>query len=247
MFLITGDRHGDVASIDNFANRIGLNEEDTIIILGDAGFLYFVRKRHSTGLYRNDGAINVLKKLAKIPCHIVVIQGNHEAPAWLCEFMYQTEYGGSIAYSSPVAPNVIFLKNGEIYNIDGKDYLVMGGGYSVDIARRTVPYAEAHGGRWYFPEELMTDEEFARAEELMQQRNYQVHGILSHTCPLSKQPRDLFLSVNIKPKPNNEMEEKFEVLANRYSYDIWYFGHYHDNRRIDDKFMMLYYEVQELR
>ena len=40
-FYITGDKHDNLKPVKRFASDNGLTAEDTIIILGDAGFSFF--------------------------------------------------------------------------------------------------------------------------------------------------------------------------------------------------------------
>ncbi len=40
MIYYTGDTHGDVEKQYNFKERFGLTADDTIVILGDAGWNY---------------------------------------------------------------------------------------------------------------------------------------------------------------------------------------------------------------
>ena len=44
-FYITGDKHGKLKPVKRFAKDNGLAAEDTIVILGDAGFNFFKDER----------------------------------------------------------------------------------------------------------------------------------------------------------------------------------------------------------
>ena len=54
--------------------------------------------------------------------------------------------------------------------------------------------------------------------------------MLSHTCPLSLQPTDLFLRGLDQSTVDNTMELWLEKLANSIEWKIWLFGHYHADR-----------------
>ena len=45
MFYITGDTHGDFSRYIEFTTRIQPTENDTMIILGDAGLNYYGNER----------------------------------------------------------------------------------------------------------------------------------------------------------------------------------------------------------
>ena len=57
MIYITGDTHGEFSRIERFCERIKPTQEDTMIILGDAGINYY-------GGWRD---IHKKQRLAKLP------------------------------------------------------------------------------------------------------------------------------------------------------------------------------------
>ena len=56
MVYLTGDTHGDFRRIKQFCQRMNTTPDDTLIILGDAGFNYF-------GNYRDRNAKVFASKL----------------------------------------------------------------------------------------------------------------------------------------------------------------------------------------
>lgn len=69
MVYITGDIHGDPRDLIRFSEAHSLTSEDTIIILGDAGFNFYLHGRDRKA-----------KKLAaRIPATLLCIHGNHKA------------------------------------------------------------------------------------------------------------------------------------------------------------------------
>ena len=68
MIYFTGDTHGDTLKIIRFAERMHLRKEDTIIILGDAGYNYFGNERDRIAKQR----------LSRLKPTILCIHGNHE-------------------------------------------------------------------------------------------------------------------------------------------------------------------------
>ena len=57
-------------------------------------------------------------------------------------------WGGATAYMDKKYPNQIFAKDGEIYTINGRKTLVIGGAYSVD-----KPWRLATGNKWFESEQ----------------------------------------------------------------------------------------------
>jgi 3-oxoacid CoA-transferase subunit A len=81
-FYITGDKHGKLKPVKSFAKREGLANEDTIIILGDAGVNY----------YNSERDVCTKKTVAKIGPTVLCIHGNHEMrPQSLPRLYHQTE------------------------------------------------------------------------------------------------------------------------------------------------------------
>ena len=70
--------------------------------------------------------------------------------------------------------------------------------------------------------------------------------ILAHTCPLSYQPTDLFLSFIDQSKVDNSMELWFEDLIQQIEFNKFLFGHYHQDRIINEKARMFYSDIINL-
>lgn len=71
MVYITGDMHGDPRDLIRFSEVHSLTPEDSIIILGDAGFNFYLHGRDQKA-----------KKLAsRIPATLLCIHGNREVRA----------------------------------------------------------------------------------------------------------------------------------------------------------------------
>ena len=138
--FMTGDTHGSLARIEDFVRGYGTTTDDLMFILGDAGYNYCVKRVVGKEKYHPDGNLRFHARLARLPITIAVVQGNHEAPAWVCEGFEEVDFLDNKAFQHPSAPNVFYLKNGEIYTLNGKTFLVMGGAYSIDKSMRTVPY-----------------------------------------------------------------------------------------------------------
>lgn len=254
MYYITGDRHGQLVSGEGdllaFSRKMKTAPEDVLILLGDAGLNYHVQWNRKKKKYESAGALHLLKMVSRIPLTFLVVQGNHEAPAWYCEYMersWSQRFQGPV-WSCPEAANILFLENGEIYTIDSREYLVMGGADSIDKAYRQIPDENGTTFRWWFPQEQMTDAQFRRARACLKERNGKVHGILAHTCPFSRMPRDLFLpSRDPLLRPDSRQEEIFEKLKDEIDFEVWYFGHFHGDRVLENgKYRMLFQKIEEL-
>lgn len=116
--------------------------------------------------------INELKE-EKIFVQILFVRGNHEArPSKLDTYKEKLFYDG-LAYVEEKYPNLIFLKDGERYTIEGKRFLVIGGGYSKDFFERVL----RGYGYWY--DEELSDWEFQEIADTIAEKQEKLY-ILSH-------------------------------------------------------------------
>lgn len=79
---------------------------------------------------------------------VLCIHGNHECrPAHVPGYGLQDWSGGQV-YVQPEYPHVLFAVDGEVYTLEGRDHLVIGGAYSVDKYYRLM-----RGFRWWEDEQ----------------------------------------------------------------------------------------------
>ena len=134
LFFVTGDTHGDLTRIKNFSTKMELTSNDVIIILGDVGINYFGDRceRKEKFRYNNYGPT------------LFCIHGNHESRACNFPAYKEKEWNGGIVYYEDEFPNILFAKDGEIYDFDGKKCMPIGGAYSVDKWYRILRTYQKH-------------------------------------------------------------------------------------------------------
>ena len=134
--------------------------------------------------------------------------------------------------------------DGNTYEFNGHPTLVIGGAYSVDKWYRLSRSPE--GAKWtgWFPEEQLTAEEMAEIE--MEHSGKHFDFVLSHTCPYSWQPFDLFLQGIDQSTVDNSMELWMEKFQHKITYDVWLFGHFHDDRLVRPHVEMFYTKIEDL-
>lgn len=253
---VTGDPHGDFRYIKKFCEEKKTKKQDVLIVLGDAGINYFFNHRDK----------NTKDFISKLPITLFMIRGNHEERPenvmqenpndWDIGTFFENKVIFEKAYPNikyPVDGQSYYITNvaeGEEYDADEACYeyheyhaLVIGGAYSVDKNYRLM-----RGWSW-FPAEQLDEKE--REEILdycdwLMDNDQKVDCVLSHTCPVSWEPTDLFLpSVNQK-EVDKSTEIFLEDVLNRIHPTAWLFGHYHDDRYYpfeDIKTMMLFHAV----
>ena len=229
MVYITGDTHGRFERIDRFTTQMKTRISDVMIVLGDAGLNFYLNKRdQQTKNYVNQFEITTF-----------CLHGNHEArPQTIPSYIEKEFHGGKVLFE-PDYPNILFAVDGEVYDFDGLQCLVIGGAYSVDKWYRL----ERHYPWW--PDEQPDDAAKARVEAKLKELDYKVDIVLSHTCPLHFQPREMFLPYFDQSTVDTSTEEWLEEIEAKLDYRKWYFGHYHTRKR-KDKYQIMYEDFDVL-
>ena len=211
MIYITGDTHRDFSRLDG----LNFNDDDILIVLGDAGINY----------YLNDEDIRFKKYLKRYNVKLFCIRGNHEErPENITSYKEVDMFGGKV-FIEDAYPNLIFAKDGEVYNIDGKSVLVIGGAYSIDKNYRLM-----YGHKWFKDEQLSQDE-MDNIYEKVNGKHFDI--VLSHTCLYKYEPREVFMSGIDQYKVDQSMEYFLYIIEGSIHYDKWYCGHYHTEKIVD--------------
>lgn len=70
--------------------------------------------------------------------------------------------------------------------------------------------------------------------------------IFSHTCPISWEPNDLFLSMIDQSTVDKTMEVWMDKFEKKFLWKHWLFGHYHADRIERPYVEQFYIEVEDL-
>lgn len=228
-YYITGDTHGEFRRFDTFCISNGTSLSDIMIILGDVGLNF----------YLNKSDWKRKKEVSKLPLTFFCIHGNHEERPFLISSYQEKEWHGGMVYFEPEFSNLLFAEDGEIYDFGGKKAIVLGGAYSVDKF-----YRLAYDLPW-FPSEQMTEERKEYAEKQLEEADWKVDYVFSHTCPTKYEPTDLYLDSIDQSTVDKSMEKWLEKIEQKLQYEKWYFGHYHENRNYEHA-EMLFEIIKEL-
>ena len=217
MVYYTGDIHGNTKELIDFANRFKLTEADILIIVGDVGANY----------YGNHRDRYCKETLASMKPTIFCIHGNHEQRPYTISSYKEKEWHEGIVYYEEEFPSILFAKDGEIFDLDGKKTIVLGGAYSIDKYFRLL-----RGYPWWSDEQpSMEIKQYA--EQRLEEHNWKIDIVLSHTGPLKFEPREMFLEGIDQSRVDKSTEIWLDYIENKLSYKKWYFGHYHTEKKID--------------
>jgi len=211
MIILTGDTHRDFNRVFDFCEECGTTSKNVIIILGDAGINY----------YLDESDWMLKQELNRLPATLLCVHGNHEERPEEIETYEEQAWCGGTVYIEPEFPNLLFAKDGEVYDLDGCSTLVIGGAYSVD------KFFRLSGGAPWFPTEQPDETVKRRAEAKLDQIGWQVDCVLSHTVPLRYIPRQALLPGINQSAVDHSTEEWLDTIERRLRYSRWYAGHYH--------------------
>lgn len=230
MVYITGDKHADFSEVFDFCYDKKTSLDDVLIVLGDAGINY----------YANYKDYYLKNSLLQYPITFFCIHGNHEERPENIKTYKTKKFHEGIVYYEKDYPNILFAKDGEIYNFNNKNVLVIGGAYSVDKYIRL-----ARGYNWYESEQP-SDEVKNKVKDVLSKRDNKIDVILSHTCPYKYLPREMFLDGIDQSKVDNSTEYFLDEIENNTDYKLWYCGHYHTDKEID-KIIFMFNKIEEFK
>ena len=243
MIYITGDTHADFSRFSNW--RCPVQAGDMVIICGDFGGVW------------NDSAMQRywLDWLADKPYTIAFADGNHENFDMLNAYPVDEWNGGKVHF---VRPNVIHLMRGQIYNIEGKTFFVMGGAKSHDISdgildpadprfktkraalKKRNAYFRVKGVSWW-AEELPSADEYAEAERNLTAAGNKVDYIITHSAP--SMVEDV---IGRGTYAHDKLTDWLEKVRETVEFKGWFFGHYHGETIVEDRMVLLYHSIMPL-
>ena len=132
-----------------------------------------------------------------------------------------------MVYIEEEHPAIIFVKDGEVYDFNGKKAIVIGGAYSIDKFYRLL-----RGYAW-FENEQPSEAIKKCVEEKLDEINWSVDYVFSHTVPIKYEPIEVFLPGIDQSKVDKSTEIWLGELEEELQYQKWYCGHYHTKKVVD--------------
>jgi predicted phosphodiesterase len=221
MIYLCGDIHGylDIEKLghDKFPEGSELTRLDYVIILGDYGLIWDDSPEFE---YWS-------KWLDNKPWTTLFIDGNHENFDKLYKLPITEKFGCPVGVHMG---NIFHLKRGYVYHINDLKFFVMGGASSVDKHSRSE-----HIDWW--KEELPNYSETDKGLQSLEEHNWKVDYVLTHTCPSTVASH--FVK-NVKP---DNFTNYLNFISETLNYNHWYFGHFHEDKTVD-KFSCLFNKIE---
>ena len=249
MIYVTGDCHGNFRRFqsDCFPEQANMTKDDTVIITGDCGGVWF-------GDSRDDETLDWLERL---PFTLAFVCGNHENYDALERYPVDDWHGGKV---HRIRPHVLHLMRGQIFELEGYRFFTMGGAKSHDIEdgilepdapdfeRRLMTLQRKPRARYrinhisWWAQELPSDEEYTEARRNLDAVGWQVDYIITHCSPSSIQ--DTFSGGLFR---RDALTDFLDEVREHCRFQYWFFGHYHENMVVAKEFVMLYKQIIRLK
>lgn len=249
MIFITGDCHADWSkfSTDSFPEQKEMTRDDYVIVCGDFG------------VWHPDNTEKWwFKWLSEKNFTLLFVDGNHENfdRLYSNEFEIVDFHGGK---AHRICENVYHLMRGYVFELCGKKFFAFGGASSHDIDDGILDRKDFQSDRelvdeynrrtrrgemlrinhisWW-KEEMPSRDEMDFGLKTLEQHGNKVDFIVSHCCP--QEIASLFSHGFYKP---DKLTDYFNTVARTAEFSKWFFGHYHNNEQILDRFIMLYEQI----
>lgn len=220
MIYVTGDFHGEIERFKKHDIK-KIKKGDYLIILGDFGFIW----------NGSDKEQKLLKWIGKRRFTTLFVEGTHDNYA-LLEKYPEAEFCGGIAKN--ISGRLYKLTRGHIFNIDSKKIFAFGGGETID---KDI----SEEGKTWWQNEIPSEEECNAAMTRLTEAGLSVDYVLTHDAPAII--RDF---INLDLYSFNIIHKFFDYITKSCEFKKWYFGCYHMDKIITQKYAGVFKSVISL-
>lgn len=245
---VSGDCHGQFSKFNTtvFSEQKKMNPNDYVILCGDTALTWDSSKETK----------HWVKWLAKKSYTTLWVDGNHENFDILYSLPVEEWKGGKVHF---LAPNVIHLMRGQVYDLAGVKIFTFGGAKSHDIdggifemddpnlklklrqCEKNHQFCRINHRNWW-KEELPSKEEMEEGRKNLEAHNWEVDFIVTHCCASSTQA-----AISDGTYKQDILTDYFEEIKQKCKFKKWFFGHYHDNQNVSDKEILIYEQIIRIR
>ena len=193
--------------------------------------------------------------MERLPFTLAFMDVNHENYDAIESYPVEEWHGGKI---HRIRPHVLHLMRGQIFELEGYRFFTMGGARSHDIEdgilepddpnfeRKLLMLQRNPRARFrinhisWWEQELPSDEEYAEARRNLDQCGWQADYIITHCAPTST------AMMESRHNEADRLTDFLQEVKEKTEYSYWLFGHYHDNRAIDSKHVLLWEQIVQI-
>jgi len=218
MVFVCGDTHftndTDKLFPDVWPEGQKCNKKDYLIILGDAGIIWF--------LENCEREQELLEWYNSQLWTTLFIDGNHEN----FDRLFSNSFPEIDMFNSKVKQihdSIFYLQRGHVYTIEKKTFFAFGGGESIDKNARSARID-------WWEQELPNHHEMDFAIGNLKRHNEKVDFVLTHAC--SDYAFNLimkFADFSYKRDTERSLRSFFFWIENNIHFGQWHFAHYHDD------------------
>lgn len=249
MVYVTGDCHADWGkfSTSHFPEQKEMTRDDFVIVCGDFGIWHSNKTEKWWFQWLEDK-----------PFTLLFVDGNHENfdRLYSDEFPIVNFHGGK---AHQICENVFHLMRGYVFDLCGKKFFAFGGASSHDIDdgildredfvddndfMDTYRKWQVQGKMFrvnhisWWKEEMPSDEEMEFGLRTLKENGNKVDYIISHCAP-----QEAAAVISHGGYKKDKLTMYFNEIAHSVDFTKWLFGHYHDNRNVLQKYILLYEQI----
>ena len=223
MIYVTGDTHGMTARLAPEAMPYAADwtKTDYLVVCGDFGYLFNGTGREEL----------FLRELSFRPYNILFLDGNRDNFDLLAKYPEVAWHGGR---ARKIRRNLYHLMRGQVYELCGRRVFTMGGGFSIDRARRM------EGNSWW-EEEMPSPAEYEEARRNLRAADMRVDTILTHAAPTSAMNY-----ISGDHEGERELNDFLEWVRRNVQYQNWYFGHLHIDVMLESNLYAMFLSVRQM-
>lgn len=153
---------------------------------------------------------------------------------------------------------MIHLMRGQVFDLQGYSFFTMGGARSHDIENgvlnpKAPDFEEQYwdlrrmGARFrvnhrsWWKQELPSKTEYEEAQRSLERIQYEVDYVITHCAPSS-----IVDTLGNGGYVHDHLTDFLEEVKEQAKFHYWLFGHYHDNKIIDDRFVLLWEQMVQV-
>lgn len=224
LIYLTGDIHQtelDRFLLKNFPQQKTMTKDDYVICLGDYGGYW---------KWYNEKELNLRKSLTQRNFTFMFVDGNHENFDIVNSLDKIKMFGGTVGIEQETG--IIHLQRGQVYIIDNKKILTLGGADSIDKHNRRESIS-------WWKEERPNNKELFFTMESLEKNDFTVDYILTHTCPYN-----IFKQI-VSGEPISNYEKILQQIADKTTFKKWWFAHHHIEQQFG-KYECLYKNIKNI-